>query len=60
MTWTTERPTEPGWYWWRGHPDYNGKIGYLTDSKVIIFPVGSGHIDEMGGEWAGPIQKPED
>ena len=35
MTWTTELPTTPGWYWVKGddsmlicnvHPRYNGKV----------------------------------
>lgn len=60
LTWTSERPTVPGWYWRRapsGHTD----IGY----------VGPGHddeqrmcfwgliIDEMkGGAWCGPLAEP--
>lgn len=26
MTWTTEKPTKPGWYWFRTQKGHNGHI----------------------------------
>ena len=61
MKWTTEKPTKPGWYWFKDHsykyimyinPDImpNGKDGY--DGKEWMF--------SWEALWAGPIEEPED
>lgn len=59
MTWTTEKPTKPGWYWWRRgtwmfirtvHADDDGQCwadGYTVEQ-----------LCEHDGEWAGPIAPP--
>lgn len=69
-TYTSELPTEPGWYWWRG-----GRW-YVTPSiNRVLIETPHGHVfDEMqvhlggceyesvrlaGGEWAGPLEAPE-
>lgn len=57
MKWTKERPTVEGWYWYR---DDNraaqivgvGKRAGFMDGKVV-------ELDELSGEWAGPIPPPE-
>ena len=60
MTWTTDKPTVPGWYWYRpvGLPmrprelfDYNGRL----------FIRGFEWLDNVTtGEWAGPIETPKE
>jgi hypothetical protein len=59
MTWTTQQPTKPGWYWYE---DFAMEIG-----PVIIMWKGS--VFEVAGkqgdwfptnqcQWAGPLQPP--
>lgn len=60
LTWTTEKPTKPGWYWWRNNSCFDPdilKVDVLGDKFVI-------HRDEdiletPHGEWAGPLEPPE-
>lgn len=74
MRWTTDLPTEPGYYWQRG---YGGAPGHLRVVEVATSEVhgdGSLHV-YVGGwepglpvyapdfdrcEWAGPIPTPND
>ena len=69
LRWSNEPPTEPGWYWRRPPAGIYGKphcvevrygnegsgneehLGYWT-------PFGSGRVDNMPAEWAGPIPEP--
>jgi hypothetical protein len=66
LTWTSEKPTKPGWYWWRrGHADparliYHGaEWDRIVDFAGLDEPVTfiSGHLIE--GEWAGPLEPPD-
>ena len=65
MTWTTSKPTVPGWYWWRRH----GKV-----RVVEIVEVGEedeADLEVQGdalafslkllthGDWAGPLEAPQ-
>lgn len=61
--WTTNKPTNPGWYWWRN--------GYYRASPVLLERNGpdelycsSSDIDELyesAGEWSSePIAEPEE
>jgi hypothetical protein len=61
LTWTTEKPTAPGWYWWRfrGH----STIIHLNDSLLWQLPSETGFVQylrELSGQFAGPIQKPKE
>lgn len=66
MTWTTNKPTTPGWYWWRRNKDKNltcHEIGYRHEHDglwILSLPDEYVRIDEYGGEWAGPIPEPEE
>ena len=69
LTWTREKPTTPGWYWWRLSPQTKKEdlvifqvfFGVKTQRWYAqggprpedIFPVYTIH-----GEWAGPIPLP--
>jgi len=64
LTWTTEKPTQPGWYWWRKSRRHEIEIAKLWDVDNIY---GQFHqdphvfrVDEVGGEWAGPLAPPEE
>ena len=67
MNWISERPTTPGWYWWRlrtqlnmvevFETDYEGLCAWGSRAVVNVtrlheFP------DYNVGEWAGPIAVP--
>ena len=62
LTWGTEPPKVPGWYWWRTSKGQNvntiqvwsrsGVLGYCFDTEFITA------LDR--GEWAGPIPAPID
>lgn len=65
LRWSTEKPTEEGWYWMRCHP-YGGsllivwvfarpdgkKLGYMNISYKYE------DFSDEGCEWAGPIPTP--
>jgi hypothetical protein len=61
MTWTIEKPTRPGWYWYRKNEkdthlllDVRKIEGQLT----ATWPNGlSEFIDRMPGEWSGPLER---
>lgn len=59
--WTREKPTEPGWYWWRDEGLYNGiKILQLSlvmsDLQVHEHGMLNGLlVRELPGEWQGPL-----
>jgi hypothetical protein len=68
MNWTNEKPTKPGWYWWRE----NKVKGYERTHIIHVFGTAlnglaiisgwSGMLDEtvkeFGGQFAGPIPEP--
>ena len=56
LTWTKEKPTVNGWYWYRSQAYgkvigkvYNGRVHWNRDSSRIA---------RLVGEWAGPIREP--
>lgn len=66
VRWTQEPPTEPGWYWYKDM-DWDRQIVYVFYDSVhrgifvqIMeeYPY-SRNLNELKGEWAGPIQEPE-
>ena len=64
MTWTRDRPTQPGWYWWRGITmpmcvvrivDWRGDGElYVRDGENLTA------LNECYGNWSGPIPQPEE
>jgi len=58
MTWTTDKPTKPGWYW---------LAKYTVTPMVVLFdgewargPFWDARIEKIkDGEWAGPLEPPE-
>lgn len=68
MIWTTEKPTKPGWYWWRcrgvqcvveiGTPQH---VIQLSSGLSVWFTSGSVRkLQDVDGEWAGPLEEPEE
>ena len=61
MTWTIEKPTRPGWYWYRKDEK---DIQLLVDVRKIEEHLTAAwpnslteFIDSMPGEWAGPLER---
>jgi len=67
-TWTNDKPTSPGWYWYR-HPRWEDLVPVVVD--IVIIPqtreltilwaaTNQAVKDYLGsGQWAGPIEPPE-
>lgn len=72
LHWTTETPTEPGWYWWRPEKNIVPHMVYVVwestmrsvqkDRMFVLYPHSDVEfaVDERPGQWAGPIPEPEE
>jgi hypothetical protein len=57
--WTRNKPTEPGWYWWRTvNGDSAVRIIHTHEGGLLIQFEG-GHVTHLHrvtlGEWQGPL-----
>lgn len=70
MTWTTQRPTEVGWYWYRriDLPIHCARTSILEVSTMkgglsVYEDYGDGvlwhPLKEYNGQWCGPLEVPE-
>jgi hypothetical protein len=66
LWWTSDKPTEPGWYWTKG-PCWNWPEGTARIVEVVLHDgkcrVAAGLLSRWftrpeGAEWAGPIPLP--
>ena len=62
--WTTDKPTEPGWYWWGGpieevvyvaipEDDRDGGYVWIAGNSVPL------QLMDTHDKWFGPITPPE-
>ncbi len=68
MTWTSSKPTTPGWYWWREpeHNDNTPEICHVykdeqTGELRVFWTTDCTFADlltEYDGEWCGPLELP--
>ena len=61
MSWTTEKPTMPGWYWHKG-PFFEPMIFLLDKDEtgaMFLLEGGCWEFDELDGQWAGPLEPPK-
>jgi hypothetical protein len=64
IQWTTTKPTEPNWYWYRADFYAEERILLVEETHDGSGLYASGvrgacaFVDLMHGEWAGPIPKP--
>jgi len=68
MRWTKHQPTQNGWYWYRPTKDEKDDYGAPLDREQIVeirnsysrFPSHEDQIqiEDLKGEWAGPIEAP--
>ena len=66
MNWTTEKPTTPGWYWWRLSSDRLAHLVKVTregNGVIQTHPpaqlVQAGRAVDTSGEWVGPVENPQ-
>lgn len=52
LTWTTEPPKVPGWYWYRHKPSRT-----IAMINVDVEPI---EYESLPGQWAGPIHEPKE
>lgn len=57
--WTTQKPTKPGWYWWR---DVEGDEVVVELMESGAFFWGADKFDpNASGEWSSePIEEPKE
>jgi hypothetical protein len=36
MAWTTDTPTQPGYYFWRGEPDYSVVVVWVSSCGTAL------------------------
>jgi hypothetical protein len=62
LKWTSEKPTAPGWYWWReveASDRFTAVIHW--DASDSVFIDGCRYSKEtFNGQFAGPIPEPTD
>jgi len=66
LTWTSEKPTRPGWYWYRVqvHPEHIGitqvvLIEQYRDWELLMSVIGTDErLPIPNGQWAGPLEPP--
>ena len=58
MTWTTEKPTKSGWYWWRRRGD--PFVLSVVEIEGQLFANGASveELTDHDGEWSGPLEEP--
>ena len=66
VTWTTEKPTQTGWYWYRKDSIDAPMLLYcgvawdhIVDFAGLNEPVAFMKDHLLEGEWSGPLEQPE-
>lgn len=66
MHWTTDKPTQPGLYWFRVHvagrwcePNIIWTNG-VNQARHFMGMVGDVYLTNMHGQFAGPLTPPRD
>ena len=62
LAWTTQRPTKIGWYWYRhGSDEEPTKVLHFIDDDgdgPYIATSDDVALNDLAGEWAGPVEPP--
>ena len=61
MTWTSEKPTKPGWYWWKaGDHVNNPECMYVVQIKLWRGNLVEAYsmAEPEDGQFAGPLEPP--
>jgi len=69
VEWTTEKPTQPGVYWFRFYPNHEPVIvlvfvrAGIQGSELWLrhaLPlIAESPVSDYNGQWAGPLEPPE-
>lgn len=69
LEWTTEKPAEPGLYWFRFYPDHEPAMVHVFVRAGInerelwlrhALPlIAESPVSDYDGQWAGPLEPPE-
>ena len=65
MTWTTDTPTKPGWYWFRVRQMKPRIIEVIAEHEPerLLISESATPVDALQGSiygWAGPLEVPQD
>lgn len=61
LLWTSDKPTQPGWYWWRSAGEQRVVQVVTNDSDCLaLWYHASEVVRHMDGEWAGPLVLPQE
>jgi hypothetical protein len=67
MVWTTEKPKQEGWYWYKCPSEYDSvisvsKVELATDSKLHArIRCADFIVENLNGQWSSdPIPEPDD
>jgi hypothetical protein len=61
LIWTREKPTVPGWYWWRRRVGHKAFVVYLEEHDGAMMEYSQGRYFTLeNGEWAGPLAEPKE
>lgn len=55
LTWTREKPTEQGWYFYRARNTGGVTVVYVIDGQTRL-----AEVAVLNGDWAGPLAMPEE
>ncbi len=61
--WTTKKPIEGGWYWYRPAPEYDGTVVEVLTIQGVLHCrwVGWKMLNDLKGEWSSePILPPKE
>ena len=70
MTWSHEKPTVPGWYWWEVeeeaglcrkvvHVEKGFTFHIVEGGRAVLYVVGyGGLLEDKPGRWSGPLEPP--
>ena len=53
--WTSEKPTEAGWYWYQGDTDLDAVVVWVAPNMHLINLSHRGPVRAFDGKWLGPI-----
>jgi len=64
--WTSDNPTQPGWYWWRRYDFETMILKVVRDSQQVLrvgvvedeYLLTNQSVENLNGEWAGPLEPP--
>ncbi len=69
LHWTTQPPTQQGWWWHRtGKPAAGGRLPRGIPRVIEVWSAAGDYwaneleypVRTLGGDWAGPIPEPEE